>query len=418
MRRFVCFFENPLQQQQQRGLTALEVRTSFLDFFTERGHTYVPSSSVIPEHDRSVAFGKLADLRNVVNWQKCIRVGGKHNDYDDVGRDLSHHTFFEMLGNYSFGGYSKMQACQFAWEFLTNVLRISEDRLYVSYFGGDEKLKMDEDRECRDIWIKIGVPQDRILPFGSAHNFWEMAETGPCGPCTEIHYDLIGNRNARMLVNSSDRTVVELSTIDFRDLSTKITNLPSLYVDCGMGFERLLSIIQGLRSTYDTDLFAPLIEIIHKVIHIFRSQYIFLCSKAQRYSGQVEETSESGRRDRAYRIIADHLRAACIMIADGVKPGSRNRGYHLRKVIRRAVLNLTLTLGTEREALATLVPGFVKHMAPLYNNVLASENEILDTVASEERLFWKSYDKGCKFLQRNIALHSKILPGEFFSLFR
>uniref|UniRef100_A0A0R3QQ21 Alanine--tRNA ligase n=1 Tax=Brugia timori TaxID=42155 RepID=A0A0R3QQ21_9BILA len=375
--------------------------------------------------------GKLAALRNVVNWQKCIRIGGKHNDFDDVGRDLTHHTFFEMLGNYSFGGYSKMEACLYAWNFLTDVLKIPADRLYITYFGGDESMKLKEDRECRDIWIKLGVPEDRVLGFCSNHNFWEMAQTGPCGPCSEIHYDLIGNRKAQKLVNSSNPTVVEIwnlvfmqfssitgkfqnffllefkkirkheqkavnkiPTVYHRDISGKISSLPTLYIDCGMGFERLVSIVQGLHSAYDTDLFLPLMRIIHEY------------SKVRGYGGQL------GDIDTAYRIVADHLRAACIMISDGVEPSSRNRGYHLRRVLRRAALNFTLTLGAERGMLASLVPDFVNHITLLYNNVAACETVIAKTVMSEEQLFWRSYDKGCKLLEHNIASQQHVLSGE------
>ncbi|VDM09542.1 unnamed protein product [Wuchereria bancrofti] len=388
-----------------------------IQYFKEHNHKYVPSSSVIPEDDNSVTFvnagmnqfkplflgakyteGKLAALRNVVNWQKCIRVGGKHNDFDDVGRDLTHHTFFEMLGNYSFGGYSKAEACLYAWNFLTDILKIPADRLYVTYFSGDESMKLKEDRECRDIWIKLGVPEDRVLGFCSNHNFWEMAQTGPCGPCSEIHYDLIGNRKAQKLVNSSNPTVVEIWNLVFmqfnRDISGKISSLPTLYIDCGMGFERLVSIVQGLHSAYDTDLFLPLMRIIHKY------------SKVGGYGGQLGDV------DTAYRIIADHLRAACIMISDGVEPGSRNRGYHLRRVLRRAALNFTLTLGAERGMLASLVPDFVNHITLLYNSVAACETVIAKTIMSEEQLFWRTYDKGCKLLEHDIASQQHVLSGE------
>ncbi|KAM3718893.1 Alanine--tRNA ligase, cytoplasmic [Dirofilaria immitis] len=404
-----------------RHLSARQIRSSFLEYFKEHDHTYVPSSSVIPEDDSSTTFvnagmnqfkplflgvkyteGKFAALRNVVNWQKCIRVGGKHNDFDDVGRDLTHHTFFEMLGNYSFGGYAKAEACLYAWNFLTDVLRIPADRLYVTYFSGDENMKLKEDHECRDIWIKLGVPEDRVLGFCSNHNFWEMAETGPCGPCTEIHYDLIGNRKAQKLVNSNNPTVVEVWNLVFmqfsRDILGRISSLPTLYVDCGLGFERLVSIAQGMHSAYDTDLFLPLMKSIYKF------------SKIGEYDGRLGDSSKS-KTDIAYRIIADHLRAACIMISDGVEPGSRSRGYHLRRVLRRAALNLTLTLGAERGMLASLVPDFVNHLTSLYGNVAAYETIIAETVMSEERLFWKSYDKGIKVLQQNITSQSHILPG-------
>ncbi|VDN05929.1 unnamed protein product [Thelazia callipaeda] len=405
-----------------RYLSAQQVRTSFLQYFEKHDHIYVPSSSVVPEDDSSLTFvsagmnqfkplflgaeyteGKFAGLRNVVNWQKCIRVGGKHNDFDDVGRDLTHHTFFEMLGNYSFGGYSKAEACRYAWDFLTNVLKIPTNRLYVTYFRGDENMKLEEDFECRDVWINLGVPKDRILGFSSKDNFWEMAETGPCGPCTEIHYDLIGNRDARNLVNSSDATVVEIWNLVFmqfnRDMSSTITKLPKLYIDCGMGFERLVSIVQGLKSSYDTDIFIPFMKIIQEF------------SKVGKYCGRTGN-DDNEKVDTAYRIIADHLRAACIMIADGVKPGSRNRGFLLRRVLRRAALNLTLNLGAERETLSSLVPKFVQTMAVLYESVSSVEKLIAETISSEEQLFWKSFDKGKKLLLQNIAHSPEVLPGE------
>uniref|UniRef100_A0A915PJ80 Alanine--tRNA ligase n=1 Tax=Setaria digitata TaxID=48799 RepID=A0A915PJ80_9BILA len=347
--------------------------------------------------------GKFADLRDVVNWQKCIRIGGKHNDFDNVGRDLTHHTFFEMLGNYSFGGYSKVEACRYAWNFLTDILKIPPDRLYVTYFSGDERMKLGEDHECRDIWIELGIPEDRVLGFGINYNFWEMAQTGPCGPCTEIHYDLIGNRSAQKLVNSEDPTVVEIWNLVFmqfnRDISSRITNLSTLYIDCGMGFERLVSVVQGVQSSYSTDLFLPLMEVIEK------------CCKVKGYAGRVGDADSNGT-DTAYRIIADHLRAACIMISDGVEPGPRNRGFNLRRVLRRAALNLTISLGADRGTLASLVPNFIKHMTLLYEDIAASETVIAETIRSEEQLFWKSYDKGHKLLQHNIVSYPHLLPGE------
>ncbi|GAA6092374.1 alanine--tRNA ligase, mitochondrial isoform X1, partial [Tachysurus ichikawai] len=211
---------------------------------------------------------EMASYRRVVNSQKCVRAGGKHNDLEDVGRDVYHHTFFEMLGNWSFGDYFKVEACTMAWHLLTEVYRIPAERLYVSYFSGDVASGLPEDKETRQIWLGLGVHPDQILPFGMKDNFWEMGETGPCGPCTEIHYDHLGDRNAGALVNADSPDVVEIWNLVFmqynREGDGSLHPLPQCSVDTGMGLERLVTVLQGKRSNYDTDLFTPLLSAIHE----------------------------------------------------------------------------------------------------------------------------------------------------------
>lgn len=278
----------------RKSSSAKYVRQHFLDFFLSNNHRFVRSSPVVPFCDPTLAFvnagmnqfkgvllGRETPIhRRVVNSQKCIRVGGKHNDLNVVGTDGYHHTFFEMLGNWSFGDYFKEEACRMAWSLITGPLRINPQRLYVTYFGGNERLGLPADTECRDIWRSIGLPVDRILPFGMEENFWEMGQTGPCGPCTEIHIDhTLKLDNRALSVNLGLADLTELWNIVFiqynREEDGTVSSLPERHVDTGMGFERLLAIQQGSRSNYDTDLFLPLFDSIEKVrIHRFFSYRI------------------------------------------------------------------------------------------------------------------------------------------------
>uniref|UniRef100_A0A6Q2WWI2 Alanine--tRNA ligase n=1 Tax=Esox lucius TaxID=8010 RepID=A0A6Q2WWI2_ESOLU len=316
----------------QKDFSSKQVRKTFTDFFHELyQHRIVKSSPVRPRGDTSLLFvnagmnqfkpiflgaadprSEMVTYRRVVNSQKCVRAGGKHNDLEDVGRDVYHHTFFEMLGNWSFGDYFKEEACGMAWRLLTEEYRIPPERLYVSYFAGDAISGLPADEETRHIWLSIGVPADHLLPFGMRDNFWEMGETGPCGPCTEIHYDHIGGRNAALLVNADSPDVVEIWNLVFmqynREADHSLRSLPHFSVDTGMGLERLVSVLQGQRSNYDTDLFTPLLSAIQQVCLAFV------------YRGRTGE-ADVGKVDMAYRVVADHVRTLSVCIADGVYPG-------------------------------------------------------------------------------------------------
>uniref|UniRef100_A0A670Y6A6 Alanine--tRNA ligase n=1 Tax=Pseudonaja textilis TaxID=8673 RepID=A0A670Y6A6_PSETE len=321
------------QARSAASLSSAHVRQMFLQYFQERhGHQVVPSASVRPRNDPGLLFvnagmnqfkpiflgtadpqSELKRYRRIVNTQKCVRAGGKHNDLEDVGRDVYHHTFFEMLGNWSFGDYFKEEACKMAWELLTQVYEIPKDQLYVTYFGGDASLGLNADEECRDIWLTLGVPPSHVLPFHLKDNFWEMGDTGPCGPCTEIHYDHIGGgRNAAALVNQGSPDVVEIWNLVFiqynREANGSLRHLPQHHVDTGMGLERLMTVLQNKRSNYDTDLFTPILDAIHKG-----------CG-GPGYQGLVGETDLGGV-NMAYRVVADHVRALSVCIADGIFPG-------------------------------------------------------------------------------------------------
>src|SRR6201992_2771485 len=274
-------------------MTSAQIRQSFLDFFREKKHTIVPSSSLMPDSpnllftnagmnqfvpiflgqkkpDVSKWAGAVPALdTRAADTQKCIRAGGKHNDLDDVGLDTYHHTFFEMLGNWSFGDYFKKEAIEFSWELLTQVYGLDPSRLYVTYFEGNAAGGLEPDLEAKQLWLKVGVPEDHILPGNMKDNFWEMGDQGPCGPCSEVHYDRIGGRNASALGNQEDPNVLEIWNNVFiqynRERDRSLRPLPNKHVDTGMGFERLVSVLQNKMSNYDTDVFTPIFTRIQEV---------------------------------------------------------------------------------------------------------------------------------------------------------
>ncbi|TGZ85058.1 hypothetical protein EX30DRAFT_368174 [Ascodesmis nigricans] len=384
------------------------VRATFLSYFqSKRGHTFVPSSSVVPHNDPTLLFAnagmnqykpiflgtvdpqsEMATWKRAANSQKCIRAGGKHNDLDDVGKDSYHHTFFEMLGNWSFGDYFKKEAIEWSWELLTKVYGIPGDRLYVTYFEGDASQGLEADEEAKKLWSAVGVPEDHILPGNMKDNFWEMGDQGPCGPCSEIHYDRIGGRNAAHLVNMDDPDVLEIWNNVFiqfnREEDRSLRLLPNKHVDTGMGFERLVSVLQDKRSNYDTDVFHPLFDAIQNI------------TGAPPYAGKFGEEDKEGI-DTAYRVVADHVRMLSFAIADGATPGPVSRGYVVRRVLRRGARYARRYFGvTLGEFFGKLVPTLVKQMGQMFPELVAAEADIIRTFNDEEEAFAKALDRGEK----------------------
>ncbi|KER21252.1 hypothetical protein T265_10380 [Opisthorchis viverrini] len=404
-------------------VTAERVRQQFIEFFKEKGHIYVHSSSTIPHNDPSLLFTnagmnqgtvdpntEMAGWKRAVNTQKCIRAGGKHNDLDDVGRDVYHHTFFEMLGNWSFGDYFKKEACVWAWQLLTEVWKIPKERLYVTYFGGTGSTGLPPDEEARDIWLSIGLPKERVLPFGMKDNFWEMGETGPCGPCSEIHYDRIGGRDAAGLVNMDDPDVLEIWNLVFiqfnREEDGSLRPLPAKHIDTGLGFERILSVLQGKRSNYDTDLFQPLFAAIQSG------------TGAPPYSGRVGAEDVDGK-DMAYRVLADHARVLTIALSDGGRAQNTGRGYVLRRILRRAVRYAVEVLGAPPGFFATLVDVVVTSLKDAFPELANDPYTVKELINEEEQQFLTTLKRGQRLLSRTIsdikrtqgAAGTGVLPG-------
>jgi alanyl-tRNA synthetase len=379
--------------------TAAQIRREFIDYFVERrGHTFVPSSPVVPHDDPTLLFTNAGmnqfkdvflghgarDWTRAVNTQKCIRAGGKHNDLEDVGKDTYHHTFFEMLGNWSFGDYFKAESIEWGWELLTDIWKIDKDRLYVTVFAGDEKDGLEPDEEAEAIW-KGFVPAERISRWGRKDNFWEMGETGPCGPCSEIHYDSRAESERLAtpgadLVNRDHPDVVEiwnLVFIQFNRSASGLSPLPARHVDTGMGLERLARVMQGKRSTYDTDLFAD----------IFRA--IEARTEAHPYRATLEDPI-----DIAYRVIADHIRCLTIAITDGARPSNEKRGYVLRRILRRAVRHAHQTLGASGPVLCDIVPAVVASLGDAFPEMKKDPGHVAEVIRDEEESFLRTLDRG------------------------
>ena len=339
-------------------MTSSEIRSTFLDFFQSKGHAIVPSAPLVMKDDPTLMFtnagmnpfkdvfigARPAAHSRIADTQKCLRVSGKHNDLEEVGIDTYHHTLFEMLGNWSFGDYFKQEAIDWAWELLTEVYGLNPEQLYVTVFGGDAGDGLAADDEARGMWSKH-VAVDRILHGSKKDNFWEMGETGPCGPCSEIHIDLrpAAERSAQAgadLVNADHPQVIEIWNLVFMQFQRKadgyLVPLPAQHVDTGMGFERLVRAIEGKSSNYDTDVFKPYLD------------------KLSQLSGR--EYGQEERIDIAFRVIADHIRAVAFAIADGQLPASGGAGYVIRRILRRAVRYGYSDLGFREPFMTHLVP--------------------------------------------------------------
>ncbi len=385
-------------------MTGHQIRQRFLDFFEERGHRPVKSSSLVPANDPTLLFtnagmnqfkdiflgNEKRDYLRAVTSQKCVRAGGKHNDLENVGYTRRHHTFFEMLGNFSFGDYFKKEAIDWSWELLTKVFGIPADRLYVTYFEGNEKLHLKPDEETRQFWKRF-LPDDHILPGNMKDNFWEMGDTGPCGPCTEIHFDRIGGRNARHLVNSGDPDVLEIWNNVFiqfnREADGTLKPLPAKHVDTGMGLERLVSCLQNKRSNYDTDVFAPIFQKIEQL------------TGARPYMGKLGKEDKDNV-DTAYRVIADHIRTLTFAITDGAVPSNVGRGYVLRRILRRAVRYGRQMLNAKSGFFAALVPTIIEHFGPAFPELKKDPARVQAIILEEEESFGKTLDRGIKLFDQ------------------
>ena len=400
-------------------LSSREIRKQFIDFFVERcGHTFVPASSVVPHDDPTLLFTNAGmnqfkdvflgvgerDYTRAVNSQKCIRAGGKHNDLDDVGKDTYHHTFFEMLGNWSFGDYFKREAIQFAWELLTDVWGLEKDRLHVTVFEGDPALGIEPDTEAEQLWQEVtDIDPSHITRWGKEENFWEMGDTGPCGPCSEIHIDLTPDKTGASRVNRDDPEVVELWNLVFiqfnRDAKGKLTTLPAKHVDTGMGFERLCAVLQNKPSNYDTDVFTPLFEAIQQI------------TGAPAYSGKLHSSM-----DVAYRVIADHARCLTFAITDGAVPSNEGRGYVLRRILRRGVRYGRQHLNMGEPFLYRLVPVVAEHMGEIFPEITKDTEYVAEIIRQEETSFLRTLDRGIELFDqaadRTESAGQKILPGE------
>lgn len=388
-----------------------KVRNTYINFFKDRGHSFWPSSSVIPYEDPTLLFtnagmnqyksiflgtvepsNPMYKLKSAVNSQKCIRAGGKHNDLEDVGKDSYHHTFFEMLGNWSFGDYFKTEAAAYSWELLTKGFGLNGDQLYVTYFGGDTEKGLEPDLEAKQVWLDLGVSEDHILPGNYKDNFWEMGEVGPCGPCSEVHYDRIGGRNASDLVNMDDPNVIEIWNVVFmqynREDATTLRPLPAKHIDTGLGFERLVSILQGKYSNYDTDVFTPLFAKIQEL------------TGAREYQGLFGDEDSDGI-DTAYRVVADHVRTLTVAIADGGVPNNEGRGYVLRRILRRGARfirkRFDVPIGT---FFSRLAPTLIEQVKDIFPELEKKAEDIFEILNEEEVSFARTLDRGERLFEQ------------------
>jgi len=413
----------PTTTSQSKIWTGTSVRASFIEFFQglkASPHPFVPSSPVVPLDDPTLLFtnagmnqykplflgqadpgSDLGKLKRAANSQKCIRAGGKHNDLEDVGKDTYHHTFFEMLGNWSFGDYFKAEAIEWAWTLLTEVWGLPKDRLYASYFGGDEKQGLPADDEAKELWLRF-LPPERVLPYGTKDNFWEMGDTGPCGPCSEIHFDRVGDRDASKLVNADDPSVIEIWNLVFiqfdRQGDGTLRELPAKHVDTGMGLERVLSVLQGKPSNYDTDLFTPIFEAISKM------------TGTRAYGGKLGAEDE-GQTDFAYRVVADHARALTFALTDGAVPGNEGRGYVLRRILRRAVRMGWQKLGAKPGFLSELVPVIVEHYGEAFPELKRNPERVAGIIREEEESFGRTMERGVKLFEEIAGDRGSVVSG-------
>ena len=404
-------------------LTALEIRQSFIDFFLAKGHTFVPSSPIVPHGDETLLFtnagmNQFKDIfvgltppqwPRAVNSQKCLRVSGKHNDLEEVGKDTYHHTFFEMLGNWSFGDYFKAEAIEWAWELFTKVWGIDPDQLWASVFAGDEKDGLPADDEAARLWTKVTpIAPERVLGFGKKDNFWEMGDVGPCGPCSEIHIDLgpeacdmKGVPGHECRVNGDCARFIELWNLVFiqynRQPSGRLVPLAAHGVDTGAGLERIVAVLQNKRSNYDTDLFMPIIR------------------RTSELTGHAYSAQLGNKTDNAFRVIADHIRTLVFAITDGATPSNDGRGYVIRRILRRAS-RFGRELDMREPFLYKLIPTVIEVLGEAFPEIKDRAEHVSTVVEAEEASFGRTLDRGLEIFRgaadRAAEATGKTIPGD------
>lgn len=388
-------------------MTSQEIRQSFKDYFASRNHQIVPSAPLVVKGDPTLMFtnagmNQFKDIilgnvpikqSRMADSQKCLRVSGKHNDLEEVGHDTYHHTMFEMLGNWSFGDYFKKEAITYAWEYLTEVIKLDKSLLYVTVFEGSEVENLERDNEAAEMWQQF-LPTDRIINGNKKDNFWEMGDTGPCGPCSEIHIDLRSEEerkkvNALTLVNNDHPQVVEIWNLVFMQFNRKsngsLEELPAKVIDTGMGFERLCMAVQGKTSNYDTDIFQPIIQ---KIAEITHTAY-----------------GVDKKKDVAMRVIADHLRAISFSITDGQLPSNAKAGYVIRRILRRAVRYGYTFLNMHESFIYKLVPALIKVMGDDYAELKQQQTLVEKVIKEEEESFLRTLETGIRLLDKQVSDH-------------
>lgn len=397
-------------------MTSKEIRESYKSFFASKGHQIVPSAPMVVKGDPTLMFTNAgmnqfkdiilghAEIKypRVADSQKCLRVSGKHNDLEEVGHDTYHHTMFEMLGNWSFGDYFKKEAIEWAWEFLTEVLKVDKSRLYVTVFEGAEDEGLHRDEEAAGYWAQY-LPQERILNGNKHDNFWEMGDQGPCGPCSEIHIDIRSEEERKAvdgltLVNQGHPQVIEIWNLVFMQFNRKadgsLDSLPNHVIDTGMGFERLCMAIQGKTSNYDTDVFTPIIQAISTLTGV-------------NYGADAKS-------DVAMRVIADHIRTIAFAITDGQLPSNAKAGYVIRRILRRAVRYGYTFLGRRDAFMYSLIPSLIDSMGDAYPELIKGKDLIQRVIKEEEESFLRTLETGIRLLEKKIEElgSNKTLSGD------
>ena len=404
-------------------LNAKQIRAGFIDFFKGKDHKFVPSSPIVPIGDQTLLFANagmnqfkdiflglsVPSCKRAVNSQKCLRVSGKHNDLEEVGHDNYHHTFFEMLGNWSFDDYFKAETIEWAWQLFTDVWGIDPSKLYATVFAGDAHDNLPEDSEAANLWTKVTqLPADRVLKFGRKDNFWEMGETGPCGPCSEIHIDLGPDRcdkknvpGHKCAVNAGCARFIELWNLVFiqynRTSEGELIPLAAKYVDTGAGLERIAAVLQNKRSNYDTDLFMPVID------------------RLAQMTGKKFTSQLSNKTDNAFRVIADHIRALTLAITDGATPSNEGRGYVIRRILRRAS-RFGRELGLHDPFLFKLVPAVDDCLGEAFPEIKTRADYVSTVIESEEASFGRTLDRGLEIFtaaaDKSLKSKNKTISGD------